>query len=107
MSLTAWEGLNAAVRELAWIADGGDPAASFADRDMAVLRRTEYDRERTRIMQRLMAYLGKQLSVSPPSDADLERAKHIATRLAQMRDLNVTVTAVIGAATELLNLYNA
>ena len=105
LSLTTWEGLNAAVREASWIADGGDPTVSFADRDMAALKRAEYDRERIRIMQRLMAYLAKQLSVSPPSATDLDRAKVIATRLAEMREVNVTFVAIMTAATELLALY--
>jgi len=105
ISLSTWNGLNDAVRECDWIADGGDPTATSAERNTANVKQAEYDREQTRVMQRLTAYLAKQLSVHPPSSADLAQSKQMATQLAQMRDVNVKVSAVISAATALLNAY--
>ena len=82
LSLQTSAGLSNAIRELGWIADGGDPSASLDDRDLARLQKIEYERERIRVAQRLTAYLAKQLSVNPPSAQDLQQAKDIAAHLA-------------------------
>lgn len=106
VSLSAWLGLTDAVRELGWIADGGDPSASFADRDLANLKRLEYKDKIDIIESRLTAYMAKKLTVDPPSSAQADQASRIASDLAQWRTVNVTTNAIIAAATDLLNLYN-
>ena len=106
LSTATWMGLNDAVRESGWIADGGDPSAPQSDRDMANLKQGEYDREQVRVMQRLLAYLAKRLSIHPPSDQDVAKAKELAGTLANMRDVNVRVTAILNAASELLEIYS-
>jgi hypothetical protein len=105
LSLETWRGLSAAVRELGWIADGGEPSASMGDRDLAALKRIQFDRERVRIMERLTAYYDKKTSVKPPSTTDLEQAKKIATRLAEFAAVSVKAKAVVDAGTALLNIY--
>lgn len=105
LSLATWEGLNSSVRELTWIRDGGDPTATFAERDEANLKAVEYDRDRIRVMQQLVAYLAKKLSVTPPTPADLARSRALSAQLAQMVDVNVKVTVVVKATTELLDIY--
>ena len=106
LSTATWMGLNDAVRESGWIADGGDPSAPQSDRDMANLKQTEYDREQVRVMQRLLAYLAKRLTIQPPSDQDVAKAKDVAATLANMRDVNVKVAAILNAANGLLEIYN-
>lgn len=106
LSKDTWSGLNTAYRELGWIADGGDPSATSAERDMANLKRTEYGRERVRVMERMMDYLDKKLSIHPPSASDVENARNIAAHLAQMADVNVKASAIVQAATKLLDIYN-
>ncbi|WP_413936388.1 hypothetical protein [Nitrospira sp. BLG_1] len=106
LSVEAASGLSNAIRELNWIADGGDPSAKPEDEDLANVKRVEYDRERNRINGRLLAFLRKELSVQPPSDDDIEAAKSITARLAKMRDVNVRATTVVKAATDLLDIYN-
>jgi hypothetical protein len=105
LSLEAWEGLNEAVRECDWIADGGDPTATEADRNEANLKQAEYDRAQIRVMQRLTSYLAKKLSVVPPSATDVAQAKALVASLAAMRDQNVKVSAVVAATTQLLAIY--
>jgi len=105
LSLDTWRGLNDAVRELDWIADGGDSSATFDDRDEAALARIKYERESVRVMQRLTAFLAKQLTVKTPTSADLVKAKEIATELGKFIDRNVQAKTVIKAATNLLKIY--
>lgn len=100
------KGLDHAIRELGWIADGGDPSSTEEDEDLANVKRVEYDRDRGRVHRRLLAYLSKELSLQTPSDDDIETAKSLAARLAKMRDMNVRATTVVKAATDLLNIYN-
>ena len=106
VSVQTGTGLSDAIREAGWIADGGDRTASQADQDLANLKRDEYGRERIRVQQRLLAFLAKQLSIHPPTAADLQQSKAMAEQLASMVDVNVKVAAIVNAATELLNIYN-
>jgi hypothetical protein len=97
-------GLQSAVLECGWIAEGGG-TASIADRAMAAVRKTEYQRAKTRVGDHLLAYLADDLNVTPPTKTDLDRAERLATRLAEMESTNVKVTTIVGAATDLLNLF--
>ena len=105
VSVATIEGLGHAIRECNWIAQGGDPTSTQSDRDLANLRRAEYENDRVRANQRVLAYLGGKLSIFPPTSGDVTEARQLAGRLAQMVGVNVQVGAVIQTATNLLNLY--
>lgn len=101
-----WAGLRDAARECGWIADGGDATATESDRDLASAKGDEYRQEAADVAERNLAYVAKKLSISPPSAVDVAAAQALAANLAAMISVNVKVSAVISAASGLLDLYN-
>jgi hypothetical protein len=105
--LSVWEGLNNAVRELGWIADGiGDASTTFSDRSLANVKRLELQEQINDVQRKYTAYKAKKLSIKPPSMKQMTEAARISAELASWSKVNVTVTAVLTAATDLLNIYN-
>lgn len=105
LSTNAYDGLTESIRELGWIADGGDKSASSDEMNEASEKKIQYERDRDRVAKRLIAYLAKKLSINPPTDDEVNQSAKIAAQLAQFHAVNVKAKAVIEATTKLLEIY--